>query len=305
MLFRTCFLYQCPAIPSDVELAAAATAAPAGDPTALEPFRLGFLSPWGAGDERPLLALGGRILLRFQRAERVLPAAVLAAAVDEAAADFRRANGREAGRSLRRRWRAEKLAELLPRAFVRRRNGWICLDRAQGWVLIAASSRQRAEEALSLLRSALGGLGARPARARRDPAEAFTAWVSGAALPSGFTLGEGVLLRGEEGARVRIQGSIPRGEAMRAHLSEGFRAVRLELAFRERVVFELREDLVLARVRLVGESATEAEGGDELAARFALEAGEIAILLGELRRLFALSEAEENEEAIPTALSVR
>ncbi|GIX32126.1 MAG: recombination-associated protein RdgC [Lysobacterales bacterium] len=305
MLFRTLFLYRSPALPSDAELERALASASIREPGALEPFCLGFASPWGGADERLVLASGPRLLLRFVRAERVLPASVLAAAVEDLAAAFRRAEGRDPARSLRRRWRAEKLAELLPRALVRRRSGWVLLDRGAGWIALAASSRARAEEALSLLRSALGHLPARPIRPRRDPAARFTAWVSGEALPAGFSLGEGALLRGEDGARVRIQGSVPRGEAIRAYLAEGLRVVRLELGFRERLVFELREDLSLARIRMVGEFSEDESGEDRLASQFALEAGELSLLFGELQRLFEIAEAEENEKAIPTPLSVR
>lgn len=303
MLFRTIFPYLGPSLPSTTDIEAAASSAPACDPGALEPFRLGFASPWGAGDERLVLEIGQYLLLRVIRAERVLPAAVLAAAVDELAGDFRRSHGREPGRSLRRRWRIEKLAELLPRAFVRRRGTWILFDRRGGWIAVGTSSRPRAEEALALLRSALGGLPAKPVRPRLDPADRFTAWVSGSPLPSGFTIGETALLRGEEGGKVRLQGIAPSGNAVRALLGEGFRVVRLELTFREQVSVELGEDLALRRMRMIDELPPEA--GDELAARFALEAGAISALLQALGGLFAIAEAGENESAIPTPLSLR
>ena len=42
--------------------------------------------------------------------------------------------------------------ELLPRAFVRRHTSWLWIDPANGWLVVDASSPNRADEVLELLR---------------------------------------------------------------------------------------------------------------------------------------------------------
>ena len=48
--------------------------------------------------------------------------------------------------------------ELLPRAFVRRHTSWLWIDPANGWLVVDASSPNRADEVLELLRETLDEL---------------------------------------------------------------------------------------------------------------------------------------------------
>jgi len=266
----------------------------------LETSNLGWCPP--TGDEGAALVHGanGCMLLAVRRQERLLPATVVAEALDERVAEIEGAEVRSLGRAERRRLREQILAEMLPRAFLRSRRVFAYLDTVAGWLVVDAASDKGAEEVVSLLREMLGSLPAIPPRPARPVAQLLTRWVEGGDLPEGFSLGQDCELRDPKDTQsvVRCRGQDLAGEEIQTHLRAGKQVVKLALEWGEHLSLLLQEDLSLKRLRLADallEEAAEADIEDPAArldAEFALTALELRGLLEQLQWIFDLSAPE-------------
>src|SRR3546814_9200112 len=79
-------------------------------------------------------------------------------------------------------------AELMPRAFAKRRSTRAWIDPVSGWIVVDAASPSRAEELLEVLRDEVDGLSLELPELAQAPATAMTAWLAGGAAPGTFEL---------------------------------------------------------------------------------------------------------------------
>lgn len=262
----------------------------------IETMTMGWTAPLGDGTEALAHAANGCVLVCARRQERLLPAAVVAEALDERVAEVEEREARTLGRAERRRMREEVLLEMLPRAFTRSRQVRAYLDTAAGWLLVDAATEKAAEELIGLLRETLGSLPVTPPRPGVAPAALMTRWVTEGRGEEGLDLADECELRDprDERAVVRWRGQDLGGEEMAAHLRAGKQVVKLALDWQERLSFLLQDDVSLKRLRFADElieEAVEADIEDEAArfdAEFAIMALEMRELLGRLNDLLAI-----------------
>jgi recombination associated protein RdgC len=161
----------------------------------------------------------------------------------------------------------------MPKAFTRS-------NRIQGMILpkerliaVDCASRKRAEEWLSLLRTSLGSLPAKPLEFKRSPGSQFTGWLAGSvSTPAQIDLGDECVLRSQDelGSVIRCRKLDLSGKEIRAHLDAGKVATQLALEWNQSLTFVLNEDGDLKRLRFsdtVVEQA-EADGVEDPAAEF-------------------------------------
>src|SRR3546814_11313816 len=79
-------------------------------------------------------------------------------------------------------------AELMPRAFAKRRSTRAWIDPVSGWIVVDAASPSRAEELLEVLRDEVDGLSLELPELAQSPATAMTAWLAGGDAPGTFEL---------------------------------------------------------------------------------------------------------------------
>jgi len=246
---------------------------------------VGWVSPRAGG--ALLHAVNRQWLLALGAEQKLLPASVVKQFANDRAKTIEETEGRRIGRKEMRDLRESMTAELLPRAFVRRRTtfGWI--DPINGWLVIDAASPVKAEEFLEHLRKSVAGLPAKLLQVTQSPSAAMTGWMADGEAPSPFTLDQDLELRSAEKATVRYVKHTLEGEEIRQHIADGKVVTRLALTWGDRISFLLNENLQIKRLSFLDilkeQADGQAENEDErFDIDFTLMTGEVARLLDDL-----------------------
>jgi len=251
-----------------------------------EPSSLGWSAPLGRGREALAHELSDCLMVCVRQEDRLLPPAVISEALEEKLQALEEGEGRRPGRRERNELRDEIIQQLLPRAFARSLKTYAMIDRQQGWILVDAVSANKAEILIGLLRETLGSLPVRSFEVNQAPAAVFTGWLEQPERYPDFELLDSCELRdpAEDGGVIRCKGLDLAGEEIRGHLAAGMQAVKLMVAWDERIACSLEADLALKRVKfldLIQEQATDVQTEDEVA-RFDVE---FSLMCLEFRRL--------------------
>ena len=193
----------------------------------------------------------------------MLPAAVVREILDERIAEIQNAEARSIGRKEKQEMKEQITDELLPKAFVRSSLTQAVCDTQRGFLLIGSASANRAENLLSKLREALGGLEARLPHTQKSPAALMTEWLAAGECAGGFELDDSCELKGQ-GDVVDLT-----AEEVRRHLETGKTATQLGLVWREQIAFVLADNFTLKRIRYLDIMQEEAEAHDDDAASLA------------------------------------
>jgi recombination associated protein RdgC len=225
----------------------------------------------------------------------LLPAQVVNDALADKLDALETERGRRPGGKERQRLKDEVLTDLLPRAFVKSARTNVWLDHDTGWLAIDSASRKTAEAVVQALREALGSFPATPVAAQASARMLLTGWLTGDALPDDFSLGDECELRdpGDDGAIVRCRRQDLSADEIREHVNAGKQVAQLAVAYEDRIICVIGEDLTLRKLRftdVVDEAPGEtADAAAELDARFALMTGELGRLFKRLTALFDLA----------------
>ena len=245
---------------------------------------IGWVPPRAAGlihsvNRQWLIALGVE--------KKLLPAAVVKQFANEKAKAIEEAEGRRVGRKEMRDLREAAMAELLPRAFVRRSTtfGWI--DPVNGWLIVDAASPAKAEQFLEHLRKSIDGLPIKLVRLNHSPASFMTGWVASGEPPAGFAIDQDLKLQSAEKSQVTYAKYSLDGEDVRHQIADGKVATKLALTWAGRISFVLTEDLQIKRLSFLDilkeQADGQAENEDErFDIDFTLMTGEVSRLLSDL-----------------------
>ena len=252
-----------------------------------EAITRGWVAPCPGG---PLAhALAGQWLIGLCVEQRLLPASVIKDEVQERATAAAERQGHPVGRKQLRDLREQVSAELLPRAFTRRRTTHAWIDPQAGWLCIDAASAARAEDVVEHLRASLDELPLALLHTDLSPTAAMADWLAGSEAPAGFTIDRDCELAaaGEEKAAVRYVRHPLDGDEVRAHLAGGKLPTRLALSWDDRISFILTDKLEIKRLAFLDLVNDEAEKRPEDAtaqfdADFALMTGELSRFLPRL-----------------------
>ena len=288
MWFKQCQAYRLPETPDAAVLAAALDEHRFAPPCGLDWFTDGFAVPQPFGDEL-VFAADKTLGISLKREERVLPGAVIKTVLDEKIAKIEAEEARKVGRKERQELKEQIVDELLPRAFTRASRTDAVLV---GGYLLINQTGNKAENLLSHLREALGGLRAQPTVTRRSISELMTQWLLRGEADGQFELDDYVALvgAGDMAPEVRIKREDVTAEEVVQHVKCGKRVVELGLVWRERVVLVLTQDLTFKRIRyldhLQEDAQSHGDSGFDLAAASQIIAGNaLAMILDELAEL--------------------
>lgn len=267
----------------------------------LEMATRGWVSPYGRGHDRLAVGVGACRLMVLGGEDKLLPPAVVDAAVAEKIESLEAERGRPIGGRERRRLKEEVTEVLMPQAFVRpsRLAGYLDLD--DGWLIVDTASRKAAEGFLTVLRDTLEGFPAVPPDPEESPRALLTEWLTGSKLPEGIELGDECELKdpADQGAIVRCRRQDLEADEVREHLKSGKLVAQLGLVVDERVSLVLGEDLALRKLRFL-DAAVESIEADrregveaEIDARFAVTTLTLKPLLSRLAEWFGLARPME------------
>lgn len=255
----------------------------------LNPQSRGWVAP--ASAPQLVYAQGRQMLVALGVEQKLLPSSVVKQTVDERAVELEQRQGFKPGRKQLRDLKDQVTAELLPRAFAKRRSTRAWIDPVSGWIVIDAASPSRAEELLEVLRDAVDGLSLELPELAQSPGAAMTAWLAGGDAPGTFELDQECELRGNDQSKptVRYLRHSLETDEVRKHIAEGKLATRLGLRWNNRVSFVLTDKFEVKKLRFediekAREDVATQSPEEQFDAEFALMSGEFVALLGDLEK---------------------
>ncbi len=234
-------------------------------------------------------AVGGQWLIVMATEHRLLPSLVVNQVAADRADELEAQQGFRPGRKQLRELKERVTEELLPRAFTRRSTTRLWLDPDNGWLVVEATSRGKADDALELLAKSLDDFPVRPLKTERSPTSAMADWLASGTAPAGFTVDRDCELKAvsDEKAAVRyVRHALDTDEAkaqVRTHLEAGKLPTRLALTWGDRLSFVLTEKLEIKRLTHL-ETQDEADEQQNAANGDELFDAEFALMTGELQR---------------------
>lgn len=254
---------------------------------------------WVPPDESPALveSVGHHLLIALGSEEKLLPAAVVNDLAAEHAEAWEQSHGFKPSRKTLRDLKERATAELLPRAFVRRRRTRAWIDPGKRRIVVDAASPARAEALTEHLRENLGGLELSLPQATRAPADTMTEWLRDETAPGRFVLGEECELTGSDASKpvVRYLRHPLLASELNQHIDAGFTASRLALHWNDRINLLIDDKLQIKRVRFAdldeaGSEIDEKTPELRFEAEFTLMTGDYALMLDDLLEAFSASQ---------------
>ncbi len=252
----------------------------------LDWFSEGFYCPVPFG--KPIIFEAQKtMLISLMREEKVLPSAAIKHKLDERIIKIQTEEGRNVGRKEKQELREAIIDDLLPKALTKRSRTNGLLD--TGWLWVDTASRHKAENLLTKLREALGGLPAQHLVTRQSPTSLMTNWLLQGEAQGRFVLDSDVTLvgAGDVAPKVKISRKDLTAEDVVQHAKNGMTVTELGLVWNDRVAFILTQDLTLKRIQWLDVVQEEAEGSCDDAESMAyatqlLMAAALSAILGEL-----------------------
>lgn len=233
----------------------------------LDWFSEGFSNPVPFSIETVFAAdYAWRIALKKE--EKVLPAGVIRDILEKRVAEIQNAEARNVGRKEKQELKEQITDDLLPRAFTRSSRTQAILDTKHGYLFINNASAAKAENMLTKLREALGGLEARLPNTKQSPESLMTDWLLRGAAEGGFELDSDCELKGtgDIAPVVKVSKQDLTADEVIQHVKNGKTVTQLGLVWREQISFILTQDFTLKRIQYLDILQEEAEShGDDAA----------------------------------------
>jgi recombination associated protein RdgC len=256
----------------------------------------GWMAPRGEKPAALAEDVAGQLVLRLCVETRAVPGGVVKTQLQAQLDAIEQQTGRRPKGKHARELKDAVVHTLLPRAFPKRAETVVWLDRAARVVWVGAASARRADTVLTRLIEALGGgLKLDMLQTELSPATAMSMRLTEKEAPAGFSIDRECELRqpDSEKSTVRYARHTLDIDEVGEHIRQGKLPTQLAMTWAGRVSFVLTEALTLKRIRLL-------DGVLEGADIDAVTAGrddsgfdaDVAIATGELRQLLpALVEA--------------
>jgi len=234
--------------------------------------KTGWVTPLGRHGRTFVHEAQGFQMICMNTEKKILPAPVIKERLAEKVAEIEEAQMRKVGRKEKEELKEQIIQELLPKAFTRSQTTYGYLSSKDGLLIIDASTPKKADDFTSFLRQTLGSLPIRMLAVKESPMNVMSEWLLGVReVPNSFELGDECELReqGDAAGVIRCKAIDLVQDEIRAHLEGGMRAVKLAMAWDEKITCMVSEDLTIKRIRfsdIMQEQA--AEGADDHAARF-------------------------------------
>lgn len=246
---------------------------------------MGWVPPRGKAHGAIIESINGQWILRHVTQTKILPSSVVDAHVEEKSEQIEEQTGRKPGRKELRDLKDEARLSLLPMAFTKTQGNWVWMDVSQGYLVIDASSPQKADEILTALVEQLPGFIPKIVQTQESPATAMTAWLEEQGAPGAFSIGDECELKAVDDtkASVRYARHSLDIDEIRGHLQAGKRPTRLSLGWSERCQFVLTDTLQVKKLTfsdVVHEDKDKSD--DHFDADVALSTGELSVLIPQL-----------------------
>ena len=257
---------------------------------------MGWVSPLEGGADL-VHAADNKVWLTLKKQERLLPASVVNAELEEKVAHIEAETGAPLGKKAKQDLKQEIVHRLLPQAFTKNSylNGMVDLN--ENLVLVDASADGKAEIFLAMLRKALGSLPVLPI-ARRSLSAELTSWIKDDSVPASVEIMDEAELKdsSEEGSIVRCKNQDLGAEEIINHIEAGKMVTKIAFKWDETLSAIIQDDCTVKRIKFtdVLKEQNDDIPKDQKAARldadFALMSAELVRLVKFITETFALDE---------------
>jgi len=261
---------------------------------------MGFTSPFAqAGKQGTMFqCTQERYWITVKKQEKLLPAAVINAELEDMVAKIEMETGSPVGKKAKADLKQEVQTRLLPQAFTKNSytHGFISL--ADNLVVVDASADGKAEAFLALVRKAIGSLPVVPF-ARHSLQSELTHWLTDAA-PEGISLLEEAEFKSTDdaGSIIRCKNQPLDSEEISIHLEAGKLVQKVAFEYQDTLTAVIAEDGSLKRIKFTDRLKEETEDipKDQIEARldaeFTLMSAELCTFLKFLQQALKLNETD-------------
>ena len=214
-------------------------------------LRTGFVSAIGKHGKSLTHSASGNALMCMREESKILPSPYIKNLVNERIDLLKTEHGRKATKKEREQLKEDVIAELLPQAFTRTVDTQAYINAENNTIVINTSSRSKAEDFLSLLRSALGGLPVTSVTLNKDASETMTGWLGSTPIGSFFILGDEAELHepGDESPITKVKQQDLLGPEVSLLLESDARVTKVSLDYAGLASFVLHDDLSIKRIK--------------------------------------------------------
>ncbi len=220
--------------------------------------------------------------------QRLLPASVLKAALEEKKQAFEVEHQQSMSRSETMQAKETLEFDMLPKAFTVNKKRWFYIDTKKQWIVVNCGQANQASDVIAHLIKAFGSHGYAPMQLEHALPDLMKQWlITPESLAFGFTLGSQCqLVRSEDDKTTYHCKDI---ETHHDHLcdllAQGFQIKSLELIWQEKMSFSLMDNLIFKRVKCLDIINDSLKDNSNLESQWAQFDGDMALLTGELRLL--------------------
>ena len=235
--------------------------------------------------------------------QRLLPASVLKAALEEKKLSFEAEFHKQMSRSDVLQTKETLEFDLLPKAFTVDKKRWFYIDTKKQWIVINSAQANQASDIIAYLIKSLGSLNFAPIQLEHALPSLMQSWVKNPdSLAYGFKLGKQCqLVRSEDDKTTHNCKDI---ESHHEHLcdmfEQGFQIKSLDLIWEDKISFSLMDTFVFKRLKCLDLISEGLKENQNLESKFAQIDADLALLSGEVRLLMddflSLIDNQEDEE---------
>ena len=204
--------------------------------------------------------------ISLKKEERILPSAAVNDLLAERINDIQAKTARTVGRKEKQRIKEELVNELLPKTLTKSSRTHLFFVPKHGLLLVDTANANKAENAVSRLREALGDLPAVLPNTVKSPAALMTDWLLSGECVGSFDLDDSCEMKSladETGTTVRIAKADLTSNEVQQHAKTGKTVTQLGLTWQDKIAFVLGDDLSLKRIRFLDIVQEEAENDSD------------------------------------------
>lgn len=204
--------------------------------------------------------------ISLKKEERILPSAAVNDLLAERINDIQAKTARTVGRKEKQRIKEELVNELLPKTLTKSSRTHLFFVPKHGLLLVDTANANKAENAVSRLREALGDLPAVLPNTVKSPAVLMTDWLLSGECVGSFDLDDSCEMKSladETGTTVRIAKADLTSNEVQQHAKTGKTVTQLGLTWQDKIAFVLGDDLSLKRIRFLDIVQEEAENDSD------------------------------------------
>ena len=224
----------------------------------------------------------------FTQKQRLLPASVIKAALDEKKLAYENEYQKRMPRSELMQLKENLEFDMLPKAFTVDKKRWFYIDTKKQWVVINTAQPTQASDIISHLIKAIGSLNYSPLKIDTAIAQFMQAWITAPEMLSyGFKLGKQCqLIRSEDDKTSYNCKDIETHHGYLCELLEqGFIVKSMELIWEDKISFSITDNLIFKRLKCLDSLNEDLKDNQSMDSKWAQLDADLTLLSGEVRLL--------------------